>query len=53
MLAIPCVIGIVLYARWLGTRYPDFMPQEEEAPQDLRAAHQQYLAEKRARRCRA
>ena len=27
-------------------RYPDFMPQEEEAPQDLRAAHQQYLAEK-------
>ena len=52
VLAIPCVIGIVLYARWLGTRYPDFMPQEEEAPQDLRAAHQQYLAEK-ARRCRA
>ena len=46
VLAIPCVIGIVLYARWLGTRYPDFMPQEEEAPQDLRAAHQQYLAEK-------
>ena len=40
------MIGIVLYARWLGTRYPDFMPQEEEAPQDLRAAHQQYLAEK-------
>ncbi|HAU5717909.1 MULTISPECIES: GntP family permease [Serratia] len=46
VLAIPCVIGIVLYARWLGARYPDFMPQEEEAPQDLRAAHQQYLAEK-------
>lgn len=47
VLAVPCVIGIVLYARWLGNRYPDFNPADtEEEPEDLRAAHQRYLAEK-------
>lgn len=46
-LAVPCVVGIVLYARWLGKKYPDFQPaMEDEAPQDLRAAHDNYLAEK-------
>ncbi|AGB80846.1 gluconate transporter [Serratia sp. FGI94] len=49
-LAVPCVIGIVLYARWLGKKYPDFQPaMEDEAPQDLRAAHDNYLAEKGAK----
>lgn len=50
VLAVPCVIGIVLYARWLGKKYPDFQPtMEDEAPQDLRAAHDNYLAEKGAK----
>ncbi|MEB7586956.1 GntP family permease [Serratia rubidaea] len=49
-LALPCVVGIVLYARWLGKKYPDFQPaMEDEAPQDLRAAHDNYLAEKGAK----
>lgn len=49
-LAVPCVVGIVLYARWLGKKYPDFQPaMEDEAPQDLRAAHDNYLAEKGAK----
>ena len=52
VLAIPCVIGIVLYARWLGARYPDFMPQEERrricAPRIS-----SIWRRKRARRCRA
>ncbi len=26
VLAIPCVTGIVFYARWLDKRYPDFVP---------------------------
>ncbi|HGM6860423.1 TPA: GntP family permease [Serratia rubidaea] len=50
VLALPCVVGIVLYARWLGKKYPDFQPaMEDEAPQDLRAAHDNYLAEKGAK----
>ncbi|ERK14047.1 Gluconate permease [Serratia fonticola AU-P3(3)] len=50
VLAIPCVIGIVIYARWLGTYYPDFTPEnQEDEPDDLRAAHQRYLAEKEAK----
>lgn len=49
-LALPCVVGIVLYARWLGKKYPDFQPaMEDDAPQDLRAAHDNYLAEKGAK----
>ncbi|VEI62291.1 GntP family permease [Serratia rubidaea] len=49
-LALPCVVGIVLYARWLGKKYPDFQPaMEDETPQDLRAAHDNYLAEKGAK----
>ncbi|MGQ8774873.1 GntP family permease [Serratia sp. NA_112.1] len=47
VLAIPCVIGVVFYARWLGKRYPDFQPAGfDDEPQDLQAAHQRYLAEK-------
>ncbi len=47
VLAIPCVIGVVFYARWLGKRYPNFQPAGfDDEPQDLQAAHQRYLAEK-------
>ncbi|CAE1142125.1 GntP family permease [Serratia sp. Tan611] len=49
-LAVPCVVGIVLYARWLGKKYPDFQPSmDDEEPQDLRVAHDNYLAEKDAK----
>ncbi|PVZ82864.1 gluconate permease [Serratia sp. S1B] len=50
VLAIPCVIGIVIYAQWLGKRYPDFQPEYlQEEPEDLHATHQRYLAEKESK----
>lgn len=49
VLAIPCVIGVVIYARWLGTRYPDFTPENRDEDADLHAVHQRYLAEKEAK----
>ncbi|MEQ5309635.1 MULTISPECIES: GntP family permease [Providencia] len=44
-LAIPCVIGIVLYAKWLGTKYPEFMP-DETGSEDLKEVHARYMEEK-------
>lgn len=50
VLAIPCVIGIVIYARWLGDRYPDFQPENSpEESEDLHAAHQRYMEEKESK----
>ncbi|WON78850.1 gluconate:H+ symporter [Serratia sp. UGAL515B_01] len=50
VLAIPCVIGVVIYARWLGARYPDFEPENsEDEAEDLHATHQRYLAEKESK----
>lgn len=50
ILAIPAVAGIVIYARWLGRRYPDILPADDEAtPEELRATHQRYLAEKQGK----
>jgi GntP family gluconate:H+ symporter len=47
VLAVPCVIGITLYARWLGNKYPDFQPEGfDDEPEDLREAHQRYMEEK-------
>lgn len=48
IIAIPAVIAIVLYARWLGSRYPDLLPasHEEVTPEQLKATHQRYLQEK-------
>lgn len=56
-LAMPCVIGIVLYAIWLGKKYPDFMPQEvgeiQDDPmsekgvtEDLKKIHDDYMKAK-------
>lgn len=44
-LAIPCVIGIVLYAKWLGTKYPEFMP-DETGSEDLKEVRARYMEEK-------
>ncbi|SQI31563.1 5-keto-D-gluconate transporter [Providencia alcalifaciens] len=44
-LAVPCVIGIVFYAKWLGTKYPEFMP-DETGSEDLKEVHARYMEEK-------
>ncbi|MCC8374594.1 MULTISPECIES: GntP family permease [Photorhabdus] len=47
VLAVPCVIGIVFYAKWLAVKYPEFQPIDEaEEAQDLQAIHQRYMEEK-------
>ncbi|WP_431768958.1 GntP family permease [Xenorhabdus khoisanae] len=45
ILAVPCVIGITLYAKWLATKYPEYQPTDTE-PENLKQIHQDYLAEK-------
>ncbi|PHM46942.1 gluconate permease [Xenorhabdus miraniensis] len=45
ILAVPCVIGITLYAKWLATKYPEYQPTDKE-PENLKQIHQDYLAEK-------
>ncbi|MFB9998606.1 GntP family permease [Providencia rustigianii] len=44
-LAIPCVIGIVFYAKWLGKKYPEFIP-DETGNDDLKDVHARYMEEK-------
>ncbi|OTA18954.1 gluconate permease [Xenorhabdus beddingii] len=44
ILAIPCVIGITLYAKWLETKYPEY--QLSDAEENLQQVHQRYLEEK-------
>jgi gluconate transporter len=44
-LAIPCTIGIVLYAQWLGKKYPQ-ISGEAEVDKDLKAIHENYLKDK-------
>lgn len=44
-LAVPCVIGIVLYAKWLAVKYPEFMP-EEIGSEDLKEIHARYIEDK-------
>lgn len=47
VLAIPCIVGIVLYAQWLGRRYPDFViPETAQTSEELKASHDQYMQEK-------
>lgn len=45
-LAIPCTMGIVFYAQWLGKKYPG-ETGEAEIGQDLKAIHENYLKSKR------
>ncbi|MEX0445464.1 GntP family permease [Xenorhabdus sp. SGI246] len=44
ILAIPCVIGITCYAKWLETKYPEYQLVETE--ENLRQIHQSYMEEK-------
>ncbi|REF27084.1 GntP family gluconate:H+ symporter [Xenorhabdus cabanillasii] len=44
ILAIPCVIGITCYAKWLETKYPEYQLAETE--ENLRQIHQSYMEEK-------
>ncbi|MBD2796539.1 GntP family permease [Xenorhabdus sp. 18] len=47
ILAVPCVIGITCYAKWLETKYPEYQRNDtEENAESLQQAHQRYLAEK-------
>lgn len=44
-LAVPCVVGIVLYAKWLAVKYPEFVPADLESG-DLHDIHARYMEEK-------
>ncbi|PHM73357.1 GntP family permease [Xenorhabdus kozodoii] len=45
ILAIPCVICITFYAKWLAIKYPEYQ-YVEESPEDLKQIHQRYMEEK-------
>ncbi|OAT50517.1 GntP family permease [Providencia heimbachae] len=45
VLAVPCVIGIVLYAKWLAVKYPEFVPADLDN-EELQDVHARYLEEK-------
>ncbi|MDX7988545.1 GntP family permease [Xenorhabdus sp. 12] len=44
VLAIPCVIGMTLYAKWLEAKYPEY--QLIDAEENLQQIHQRYMEEK-------
>ena len=44
-LAIPCVIGIVFYAQWIGTKYSN-VDNHDETDEKLKAIQNTYLTEK-------
>lgn len=46
VLALPCIVGMVLYARWLEKREEPFTVSDL-ANQDLQAIHEQYLETKK------
>jgi gluconate transporter len=39
VLAIPCVLGVVFYAQWLGKKYPDFKGEVREGHNPSRSGH--------------
>ncbi|GAB3168873.1 GntP family permease [Telluribacter humicola] len=47
-LAIPCEVGVVLYAQWLHRKYPHFEIKEVNDV-DLHAVHEKYVKEKEAK----
>ncbi|MEQ1976616.1 gluconate:H+ symporter [Xenorhabdus sp. SGI240] len=47
ILAVPCVIGITCYAKWLETKYPQYqLDDTEESAENLPQIHQRYMEEK-------
>ncbi|CDG18899.1 GntP family permease [Xenorhabdus doucetiae] len=48
VLAVPCVIGITFYAKWLETKYPEY--QFADTEENLQQIHQHYMEEKANKR---
>ncbi|MBD2811498.1 GntP family permease [Xenorhabdus sp. Vera] len=47
ILAVPCVMGITCYAKWLETKYPEYqLDDTEENAENLQQVHQRYMEEK-------
>ncbi|PHM61778.1 GntP family permease [Xenorhabdus ishibashii] len=47
VLAVPCVIGITCYAKWLETKYPEYqLDDTKENAENLQQIHQHYMDEK-------
>ncbi|MBC8945481.1 gluconate permease [Xenorhabdus indica] len=47
ILAIPCVMGITFYAKWLAIKYPEYQFVDEEVNlENLKKIHQNYMEEK-------
>ncbi|HCZ9050657.1 TPA: GntP family permease [Vibrio alginolyticus] len=51
MIAAPCVMGIVWYARWLEKQFPEFIPTEHfsKSSEQLINDHKEYIASKEAK----
>ncbi|REF27083.1 GntP family gluconate:H+ symporter [Xenorhabdus cabanillasii] len=47
ILAIPCVIGITFYSKWLAVKYPEYQFVDEEINlENLKRIHQNYMEKK-------
>ncbi|UXI04674.1 GntP family permease [Photobacterium sp. TY1-4] len=48
LIALPCIYGIVLYARWLENHFPEYMtpPSLAHESEDLKQVHDNYMASK-------
>ncbi|MBD2813483.1 GntP family permease [Xenorhabdus sp. Flor] len=47
ILAVPCVIGITLYAKWLAIKYPEYQfIDKHNEPENSKQIHQSYMEEK-------
>ncbi|MBD2811499.1 GntP family permease [Xenorhabdus sp. Vera] len=44
ILAVPCVMGITFYAKWLENKYPEYLSANAE--ENLQQVHQNYMEEK-------
>lgn len=51
LIAAPCVMGIVWYAKWLEKQYPEFIPTEHltKSREQLASEHKDYMAKKEAK----
>ncbi|MDC9593984.1 GntP family permease [Xenorhabdus sp. IM139775] len=47
VLAVPCVMGITFYAKWLAIKYPEYqLSNKDEKPENLKKVYQSYMEEK-------
>ncbi|WP_022940327.1 GntP family permease [Psychromonas hadalis] len=51
LVAVPSIMGIIWYARWLEKRFPEYIPVEHlnKSKEQLRREHSDYLASKEAK----